>query len=170
MKKQLVFFLASLLTCIMLTGCGTAALPGDSQAPSSVNHEEPGGQVPQPILGNQITDGTYPIQVSSSSSMFRIIDAQLTVTEGEMWAVLTLSGQGYLKLYMGTGKEALADTDDKCIYYAENDEGKYTYRVPVTALNQDINVAAWSIRKETWYDRVLVFQSDLIPEDAIKAE
>lgn len=121
-----------------------------------------------PIYGSQIQDGTYKIGVTSSSSMFRIIDAQLTVAGGEMSAVLTLSGTGYEKLYMGTGEEALADTDDKCIYFVENAEGKYTYQVPVAALNEEIDCAAWSIRKETWYDRVLVFESSLIPADAIE--
>ena len=55
---------------------------------------------------------------------------------------------------MGTGEEALADTDDKCIYYVENDEGEYTYDVPLEALNTDIDCAAWSIKKEQWYDIV----------------
>ncbi len=122
----------------------------------------------QTLHGDQIKDGTYQIEVSSSSSMFRIIDAQLTVASGEMSAVITLSGTGYEKLYMGTGEEALADTDDKCIYYVEDSEGKYTYEVPVVALNQDINCAAWSINKEAWYDRVLVFQSSMIPEEAVE--
>ncbi len=124
----------------------------------------------EPIYGSQIKDGTYSIEVSSSSSMFQVVDAQLTVAGGKMSAVLTLSGTGYEKLYMGTGEEALADTDDKCIYFVKNAEGKYTYKVPVAALNQDVNCAAWSIKKQQWYDRVLVFQSTLIPKDAISAE
>jgi sirohydrochlorin cobaltochelatase len=119
-----------------------------------------------PIYGNQIKDGTYNIEVSSNSSMFRIIDARLTVSNGEMTALLTLSGDGYLKLYMGTGEQALSDTDDKCIYYVENEEGKYTYTVPVAALDEEIDCAAWSIKKESWYDRVLVFRSSSLPAEA----
>ena len=30
----------------------------------------------------------------------------------------------------------------------------------------EIDCAAWSIRKEKWYDRVLIFQSDTLPEEA----
>lgn len=120
----------------------------------------------EPISGSQIKDGTYEIEVSSSSDMFRIVKAELTVENGEMSAVLTLSGTGYGKLYMGTSEEALADSDDACIYFVEDADGAYTYTVPVEALNQDTDVAAWSIKKEQWYDRVLVFQSALIPEDA----
>jgi hypothetical protein len=121
----------------------------------------------KPTDGKKIKDGTYKIEVSSNSSMFRIVEAQLTAAGGEMTAVLTLSGDGYEKLYMGTGEMALADTDDKCIYFVEDTRGRYTYKVPVAALDQDIDCAAWSTKKKTWYDRVLVFQSSLIPKDAI---
>lgn len=165
MKKTMIFLLAAVLACLIFTGCGAKTPPAESvgQAPAESGK-------PEPIYGNQIKNGTYKIEVSSSSSMFRIIDAQLTVEDGEMSAVLTLSGDGYEKLYMGTGEEASADTDDKYVYFVENDEGKYTYKVPVAALNQDTDCAAWSIRKQRWYDRVLVFQSSLIPEDAITVE
>lgn len=177
MKKLLIFILAVSFALTMLTGCGSETPPSAEKEPVQDTNEENApaentedlseDEKPEPVYGNQIKDGTYQIEVSSSSSMFRIIDAQLTVTNGEMSAVITLNGKGYEKLYMGTGEEALADTDDKCIYYIEDNEGKYTYEVPVAALNQDINCAAWSIRKEEWYDRVLVFQSSMIPEDAM---
>lgn len=165
---------------MLFTGCGTNTPPSTGGESSQINAEEnsSAGNVgsspaedekPEPIYGSQIKDGTYPIEVSSSSSMFRVVDAQLIAADGKMSAVLTLSGTGYEKLYMGTGEKALADTDDKCIYYVEDAEGKYTYTVPVAALNQDIDCAAWSIKKQQWYDRFLVFQSALIPNDAILA-
>jgi sirohydrochlorin cobaltochelatase len=122
-----------------------------------------------PIYGNEIKDETYAIEVSSSSSMFKIVDAQLTVAGGKMTAVLTLSGDGYEKLYMGTGEQALADTDEKCIYFVKDAEGMYTYEVPVEALDKETDVAAWSINKQQWYDRVLVFLSAQIPADAFIA-
>lgn len=158
MKRSLTLLLAALMLCAVFAGC--AAAPAET-----TGAQEPAQAAP--VYADQIKEGTYAIDVSSSSSMFRIVDAQLTVKDGQMSAVLTLSGTGYLKLYMGTGEEALADTDDKCIYYVEDGEGKYTYEVPVEALNTDIDCAAWSIKKEMWYDRVLVFQSARIPEDAI---
>lgn len=118
--------------------------------------------------GVKLKDGTYPISVTSSSSMFRVVDAQLTAKDGVMSAVLTLSGKGYEKLFMGTGEEALAGSDSDYIYFAE-DDGKYTYTVPVAALDQEINCAAWSIRKEKWYDRTLVFESASLDVDAFAA-
>jgi uncharacterized protein with FMN-binding domain len=150
MKKSWILSLFILMICSLFSGC-TAGSTTSTVGQETVQ--------PAPIYADQIKDGTYAIEVSSSASMFRIIDAQLTVKDGEMSAVLTLSGTGYQKLYMGTGEEALKDTDDHCIYYVENGEGKYTYEVTVEALNKDIDCAAWSINREQWYDRVLVFQS-----------
>ncbi len=128
--------------------------------------------VPQGSAGAPVTElqaGTYPISVESSSSMFKVVDAQLTAKGGEMTAVLTLSGTGYGKLYMGTIEEAEADTDENTIPFVEDADGAYTYEVPVEALDADIDVAAWSIRKEQWYDRVLVFDSSSLPAEAFAA-
>ncbi len=105
-------------------------------------------------------DGTYNITVESSSSMFKIVDCQLTVANGEMTAVMTLSGTGYGKLYMGTAEEAANAAESDCIPFVENAEGAYTYTVPVAALDTPVNCATWSIKKEEWYDRELVFSSD----------
>jgi hypothetical protein len=91
--------------------------------------------------------------------MFRIEKCVLTVKDGEMTAAMTLSGDGYEKLYMGTGEQALTAGDDNCYYFVEGDDGKYTYTVPIKGLEIDVNCAALSIRKQQWYDRVLVFHA-----------
>lgn len=185
MHKLSLLVLPFAVACIIFSGCGTnppqnnqeVSSRGESSIPETTSSEktekESEAEIPAkeektaPVYGNQIEDGIYPIDVSSSSSMFRIIDAQLLVENGEMQAVLTLSGKGYGKLYMGTGEEALADTEDHTIPFEENEEGNYTYTVPVPALNQEIDCTAWSIKKEKWYDRVLVFQSGRIPAEAL---
>ena len=112
-----------------------------------------------PITGDKVKDGTYDVTVDSSSNMFRIVDAQLIVENGSMHCVMTLSGTGYGKLFMGTGDEAAAASEADFIPYVENAEGKYTYDVPVDALDEDTACAAWSIKRERWYDRTLVFES-----------
>lgn len=121
-----------------------------------------------PVYADKINAGTYSIEVTSSSSMFKIVDCQLKVSDGTMTAVMTLSGTGYEKLFMGTGEEAESATDDSCIYFVENPEGKYTYTIPVEALDKDIDCAAWSIKKQKWYDRTIVFESETLPDGAIK--
>ncbi len=120
----------------------------------------------QPINGNQIQDGVYDIKVDSSSSMFNILDCQLLVQDGNMTAVMTMSGIGYLYLYMGTGEEAVQASEDTYIPYKENAEGAHTYTVPVEALDKGIACAAFSKNKEKWYDRTLVFRADSLPTGA----
>lgn len=120
----------------------------------------------EPIYADSLKEGTYAIDVLSSSSMFRIVDCQLTVAEGEMSAVMTLSSDGYLKLFMGTGEEAAAAKEEECITFELNEDGKQMYEVPVEALDMGISCAAYSKRKEKWYDRELVFSAASLPQDA----
>ncbi len=107
-----------------------------------------------------VADGTYSIDVDSSSSMFKVVKCELTVANGEMTAVMTLSGKGYGKLFMGTSEEAANAAESDCIPFVEDAEGAYTYTVPVPALDTPVNCAAWSTKKSEWYDRELVFKSE----------
>lgn len=110
----------------------------------------------------ELTDGTYSVQVESSSSMFKIEKAELTIAGEEMSAVITLSGTGYGKLYMGTAEAAATAGDADCISFVEDANGAYTYTIPVVALDQPIDCAAFSNKKEEWYDRQLTFLSATI--------
>ena len=123
-----------------------------------------------PIYADQIKDGVYPIKVDSSSSMFRITECELTVKDGSMSAVMTMGGTGYLKLYMGTGEAALKASEADYIPYVETAGGAHTFKVPVKALDMEIDCSAFSKKKEKWYDRVLVFCSDSIPPDCLSEE
>ena len=119
----------------------------------------------EPVYGSQVADGEYEIEVESSSSMFRVTEAVLTVKDGEMSALMTLGGTGYGRLFMGTAEEAASADESLYIPFAEDEEGAYTYSVPVEALNRPLDCAAWSIRKEKWYDRKIVFQASSLPEE-----
>ena len=87
-----------------------------------------------------------------------------------MQVCMTMGGQGYGFLYMGTGEEAIQDSEDIYIPFVMDEEGAKTFTVPVEALNVETDCAAWSIRKEKWYDRILVFMSDMLPAEAYIAE
>ena len=117
-------------------------------------------------VGGVLADGTYAIAVESSSSMFKIEKAELVVADGQMSAVITLSGTGYTKLFMGTGEEAAKAAEDACITFVEDANGAYTYTIPVAELNAPIDCAAFSKKKEEWYDRQLTFKSETIGADA----
>lgn len=113
-----------------------------------------------------LTDGTYAIEVESDSSMFKVEKAELTIAGEEMTAVLTLSGTGYGKLYMGTAEEAGKAEETAYIPFAEDENGMYTYTVPVEALDKPIACAAYSNKKEEWYDRQLTFLSASVKNEA----
>ena len=153
-RKQRKKAVACLLLTGMLFGCG-----GAEERQKTVTQKTETEQM-RPVYAEELEDGQYFIDVDSSSSMFRAVSTVLTVENGEMTAAMTLSGQGYLKLFLGTGEEALKAEEADFYYFEEGEDGAYTYTIPVEALNQEFDCAAWSIRREQWYDRVLVIEAD----------
>ena len=107
----------------------------------------------------QVSDGSYKVNVTSSSSMFKVTDCILTSKNGEMTAKITLSGTGYDYLYVGTSTEAALADKSKWIPYVVDKNGMYTYTIPVSLLDTGISVAAFSHKKQIWYDRTLTFAS-----------
>lgn len=133
--------------------------PGETSTPDPVPNPNPAPEV-------NVANGIYSMDVVSSSSMFKVVDCILTAKDGKMSAVLTLSGTGYGYLYMGTKEEATSADQSSWIPYQVNEEGKYTYTVPVEALDKELAVAAYSIKKGIWYDRTLTFQSETMKKIA----
>ena len=119
---------------------------------------------PDPNPGVVVPEnGIYKVNnVTSSSSMFNVVDCKLTSKNGKMSAVLTLSGTGYGYLYMGTKEEAAKADSSSWIPFVTDNNGKYTYTVPVEALDKEINVAAYSTKNKIWYDRKLTFKSETV--------
>ncbi|HAG12322.1 MAG TPA: hypothetical protein DCG49_00490 [Ruminococcus sp.] len=119
------------------------------------------------VTADALQDGVYSISVDSSSSMFRITDCLLTVENGKMTAKMTMSGAGYEALYSGTAADAAAAPESERIPFTEeNDVHCFTF--PVAALDQEIDCAAFSTKKQLWYDRKLVFRADSLPDHAFK--
>ncbi|MCI6926510.1 MAG: hypothetical protein MR761_05295 [Butyricicoccus porcorum] len=121
----------------------------------------------EPVPGSDVKDGVYQVTVDSSSSMFNITSCELTVQNGNMTAVMTMGGTGYLYVFMGTGEEAAQAQQSSYIPFEENEKGEHTFTVPVEALDAGIDCAAFSKNKEKWYDRTLVFRADSLPADAL---
>ena len=119
-----------------------------------------------PIEGSAIQDGVYSIAVDSSSSMFKITACELTVEGGQMTAGMHMGGKGYLYVYMGTGEQAAAADEADYIPFTEEADGTHSFTVPVDALDEGIDCAAFSKKKEKWYDRTILFRADSLPMDA----
>ncbi|MCI5752768.1 MAG: hypothetical protein MR038_09870 [Oscillospiraceae bacterium] len=167
MKPKLIISLAA--AAVILTGCGTSADVTDAPANEVAEGAETVSDILEidedmsPVYGSELNDGVYDITVDSSSSMFNITRCSLTVENGEMTAVMTMGGTGYLYLYMGKGENA-AEAD--YIPFEENEDGEHSFTVPVEALDMPADCAAYSKNKEKWYDRTLIFRSDSLPDSA----
>lgn len=178
MKK--ICYICALL--LLLTACGQGTSPaGSAQSEEKQPSVSSQGQVASssqmapvgdvvdpdmvPVLGDSLKDGTYPITVDSSSSMFKIESCELTVENGEMTAVLHMGGKGYLSVFIGSGEQA---SQDAAIPFKEDEAGNHTFTIPVEALDQGISCAAFSKNKELWYDRTLVFRADSLPLEAFR--
>lgn len=183
MKKiKIVFLMATLIMAQLMTGCGADTTTEKEVAESVAENGKDESQVASademteaksvveegmtPVYATELKDGVYPVTVDSSSSMFHITSCELKVENGTMVAVMTMNGTGYLQVYMGTGEEAVKAEEDDYIPYVENENGEHTFTIPVEALDMGIDCSAFSKRKEKWYDRVLVFRSDSLPQEA----
>lgn len=178
-KKTL---LAALLAALMLTsGCGSSASQqqtdtaaqtsetGTSNVASASDMTEVEEVVEEgmtPISGDKVKDGTYSVTVKSSSKMFDITACELTVEGGKMTATMHMGGKGYLYIYMGTGEQAAAADEADYIPFTEQADGTHSFTVPVDALDEGIDCAAFSKKKEKWYDRTILFRADSLPMDA----
>lgn len=128
--------------------------------------QEVGYEGMKALTADDVKEGEYDITVDSSSSMFKITACKLTVKDGKMTAKMTMSGSGYEYLFMGTGEDADKSAESDRIP-AEESGDVVEFTVPVEALDKEIDCAAFSKRKEQWYDRKLVFRADSLPLEAL---
>ena len=195
MKKNIALIAALLISISAFTGCSsenlsTAENTAETAAVSeteevteaeteavteeAVTEEQPVTAAPQEVgfegmeavYADSLKDGVYSISVDSSSSMFSITSCELTVADGKMTAAMTMGGTGYLYVFMGTGEEAQNVSEDEYISFEENENGEHVFTVPVEALNFETDCTAFSRKKETWYDRTLVFRADTLSAEA----
>ena len=103
-------------------------------------------------------DGQYSVTAECGAAMFKIIDAKLNIVNGTIMATLTLSGTGYDYLYPGTGDEAAKDKDHWAPF-AVDENGKYTYTIPVSELDKPITISSHSLKNNIWYDRTVTFDA-----------
>ena len=121
------------------------------------------------IPAENVKSGEYDIHVDSSSSMFKIAACKLIVADGKMNAELFINSKSYDYLYAGTA-EAAAKADSSDFIAPEETDSGYKFTFPVEALDQEIECAALSHKKQLWYDRKLVFRADSLPEDVLPAQ
>ncbi|MBR0171786.1 MAG: hypothetical protein IJQ21_03240 [Lachnospiraceae bacterium] len=142
---------------------GTAGVADASQM-ASVEDVVTDDMIPVPV--SSLNDGKYYVTVDSSSSMFQIVDCILTVEDGKATAEMTMGGSGYQYVFPGSAAEAAAAGGTGYIEAGESPAGTNLFIIPVEALDAGIPCAAYSKKKELWYDRTIVFRADSLPLSA----
>lgn len=185
MKNRSVRILVAIMLIISLllvSGCNKAETkpeetkPEETKADEShvagasdmVEAEEVVEEGMVPVYAEDLNAGTYPVEMVSSSSMFKADHCELVVEEGEMKAILYMTSESYLYMFAGTGEEADAAAEDTYILPEEIGDGMRTFTLPLNALDSGESFAAFSKKKELWYDRTLLFRVDSLPKEAFK--
>ena len=181
MKKSLsaVSFLLLFALCLSLAVPGISACAEEKKDPAEIKDFSGVADASQmttvedvveegmtPLYASSLLEGAYPVTVDCSSSMFRIAECLLTVQGGAISARLTMGGKSYGWVYPGTAQEAAAADHADHIPAQFDENGATVFEIPVQGLDMGIPCAAFSLNKELWYDRTLVFRSDSLPLSA----
>lgn len=119
-----------------------------------------------PISGEYVKDGTWTIDVNSSSKFFRIHSAELIVKDHQMTARLTMETYSYPLLCMSTAEDAAAAPATDYIDYEDIDDWA-VFTIPVKGLNTPIDCAAFSKKKKKWYSRQILFDASSLDPEAL---
>ena len=122
-----------------------------------------------PVYPEDVKEGGYEPDVISDSRFFKIIHSDLTNRDGRMEAVITISSTSYAYVFQGTAEQAAAADSSEWIAADEKD-GYGSFSISVEALNKEIPCAAFSKKKQKWYDRNIVFLADSLPDGAVMIE
>lgn len=122
-----------------------------------------------PVYPEDFTEGTYDIDAVSSSQYFKITGAELTNSGGDLQAVLTISSTSYAYVYQGTADEAAAAGKSEWIP-ADESSGYGQFTIGAEALNKEIPLAAYSKKKQQWYDRDIVLLASSLPDGVLHIE
>ena len=122
-----------------------------------------------PVYPEDVKEGDYEPEVISDSRFFRIVHSDLSNKDGRMEAVITISSTSYAYIYQGTAEQAAA-ADESEWTAADEKDGYGSFAVSVEALNKELPCAAYSKKKQKWYDRNIVFLADSLPEGTVMIE
>lgn len=106
-----------------------------------------------------LTDGSYHVNAEAGGKMFRVTDCVMTVKNGQMTAAVTLSGQGYNRIYLGDEKNAPGD-EKNWIFPDSLLAEQYTFQIPVEKLDEVMTIAVHTTKSNKWVTRTLTFHSE----------
>ena len=122
-----------------------------------------------PVYPEDFDEGAYDIEAVSSSQFFKITGVELTNSGTDLNAVLTISSTSYAYVYPGTAMEAAAADKSEWIA-ADETTGYGQFAIEAEALNKEMPLAAFSKKKQQWYDRDIVLLADSLPDGVLHVE
>ncbi len=122
-----------------------------------------------PVYPEDVKEGDYEPEVISDSRFFKIVHSDLTNRNGRMDAVITISSTSYAYVFQGTAEQAAAADGSEWIAADEKD-GYGSFSISVEAFNKELPCAAYSKKKQKWYDRNIVFLADSLPDGTVMIE
>ena len=172
MRKTLLALCACLLAAA-LAAAATAAVviapKGDSmakrlaEARSEIRARQVGRYGMVPVYAAGVAEGVYPVEVESSSAFFKVVGAELTVQAGELTLSFLIGSDSYSRVCRATAAEAEAAPWIE----GEPVEGGTRFTVPVPALDQPFALAAYSVKRARWYDRLLLVDAASLPPEVL---
>ena len=182
MKRSMTFFLS--LICATAMMAAPVALAAETETETAVTEtvseaETETGSETETEAEGVLEDGTYTAEFDTDSSMFHVNEANdgkgvLTVKDGEMTIHVSLSGKGFLNLFMGTsedakkdGAELLEPTTDTVTYKDGTSEEVYGFDIPVPVIDEEFTVAAIG-KKGKWYDHKVSVKNPVKEDGAEK--
>lgn len=142
--------------------------------PLTVTAETDGeaGQNSEYFTDGILKDGTYSIEAETDSSMFAATKTTLVAEKGKMYAIMSLKGQNFIKIYMGGADEAKVAEESgneeaiigSMLGYTDNTANIRTFwPIPVSALDKKISISGKSRKKNKgWYAHDIVFKSNTL--------
>ena len=147
-KSTLCYLLA--ICCLLVPSTSLALGTFDtSEAASALRY----GMTP--ISASEVKDGSFDIMVLSSSRFFKLELSRITAKDGGLKAVVNIKSGSYKYVYLGTAEEASKADESQLI------------PVPLKSLNSDVPCAAFSIKRQKWYNRNIVFDASSLPDKAL---
>ena len=168
-KQFVSLSVASLLLAAALTGCGassTSSSVAGSAASSEASSAVSVAASSEAAAEAALPDGIYTVDFDTDSSMFHVNEAcdgkgTLTVKDGKMTLHISLASKKIVNLYVGMASDAdanktdwLLPTTDTVTYSDGTSEEVYGFDVPVTALDEDFQLAILGT-KGKWYDHTV---------------
>ena len=158
-KSTLCYLLA--ICCLLVPSTSLALGTFDtSEAASALRY----GMTP--ISASEVKDGSFDIMVLSSSRFFKLELSRITAKDGGLKAVVNIKSGSYKYVYLGTAEEASKADESQLIPVTINGEHSH-FEIPLKSLNSDVPCAAFSIKRQKWYNRNIVFDASSLPDKAL---